>query len=213
MSAAREQMVSQQVRTCDVLDPATLEALREVPRERFVPAAWSAYANAEFAVPLARGKRMLTPLMIGQIVQALAPSPGEQALEVGTGSGYLSACLARLGASVRSLELHADLAAQARTNLAAAQVSNVTVEVADGTLLDENARYDCIVLTGSLPLPDERYQRALKENGRLFLVQGTGVIMQAERIVRVDGAFRSQVLFQTRLEALENAPAPPLFRF
>jgi len=213
MSAAREQMVSQQVRTCDVLDPATLQTLREVPRERFVPAGWSAYANAEFAVPLARGKRMLTPLMIGQILQALAPRPGEQALEIGTGSGYLSACLARLGASVRSLELHADLAAQARTNLAAAQVSDVTVEVADGTLLDENARYDCIVLTGSLPLPDERYQRALKENGRLFLVQGTGVIMQAERIVRVDGAFRSQVLFQTRLEALENAPAPPTFRF
>jgi protein-L-isoaspartate(D-aspartate) O-methyltransferase len=213
MSAAREQMVSQQVRTCDVLDPATLETLREVPRERFVPAGWSAYANAEFAVPLARGKRMLTPLMIGQILQALAPRPGEQALEIGTGSGYLSACLARLGASVRSLELHADLAAQARTNLAAAQVTNVTVEVADGTLLDENARYDCIVLTGSLPLPDERYQRALKESGRLFLVQGTGVIMQAERIVRVDGSFRSQVLFQTRLEALENAPAPPTFRF
>lgn len=213
MSAAREQMVSQQVRTCDVLDAAALATLREVPRERFVPAGWSAYANAEFAVPLARGKRMLMPLMIGQILQALAPRPGEQALEIGTGSGYLAACLARLGASVRSLELHADLAAQARTNLAAAQVTDVTVEVADGTLLDEDARYDCIVLTGSLPLPDERYQRALKEGGRLFLVQGTGVIMQAERIVRTDGAFRSQVLFQTWLEALENAPAPPTFRF
>lgn len=213
LSAASEQMVTQQVRTCEVLDPATLATLRAVPRERFVPGAWSAYAYAEFAVPLAHGKRMLTPLMIGRIVQALAPRPGDQALEIGTGSGYLSACLAHLGATVRSLELHADIAAQAQANLASAQVRGVTVEVADGTLLDESARYDCIALTGSLPQPDERYQRALKDGGRLFLVQGTGPVMEALCIVREGGAFRSQELFQTVLEPLENAPAPATFRF
>jgi protein-L-isoaspartate(D-aspartate) O-methyltransferase len=213
MSAANEQMVSQQVRTCEVLDPATLATLRAVPRERFVPAAWSAYAFAEFAVPLAHGKRMLTPVMVGRILQAVAPRPGNLALEIGTGSGYLAACMANMGAMVRSLELHADIAAQAQANLAAAQARGVTVEVADGTLLDESARYDCIVLTGSLPLLDERYQRALKDGGRLFLVHGTGPIMQALLIVREGSVFRSQELLQTRLDALEYAPASPTFRF
>ena len=216
MSAACDQMVSQQVRTWEVPDHATLATLRAVPRERFVPGPWRAYSHAEFAVPLAHGKRMLTPMVVGRLLQAAAARPGEQALEIGTGSGYVAACLARMGATVRSLELHDDIAAQARVNLAAAGVRGVSVETADGTQLDEAGRYDCVVLTASLPVADERYQRALKTGGRLFVVQGTllpGSLMEAQLIRRTAAGFETQFLFQTAIEPLEHAAAPPAFRF
>lgn len=216
MSAACDQMVSQQVRTWEVLDPITLAALRAVPRERFVPGPWRGYSHAEFAVPLAHGKRMLTPMVAGRLLQAVAARHGEQALEIGTGSGYVTACLARMGANVRSLELHEDIAAQARTNLAGAGVRGVSVETADGTQLDESARYDCIVLTASLPVADERYQRALRTGGRLFVVQGSqlpGSLMEAQLIQRTAGGFMTQFLFQTAIEPLEHAVAPAAFRF
>jgi protein-L-isoaspartate(D-aspartate) O-methyltransferase len=216
MSAAREQMVSQQVRTWEVLDTFTLATLRAVPRECFVPGPWRAYSHAEFAVPLAHGKRMLTPMVVGRLLQAVAARAGEQALEIGTGSGYVAACLARMGAQVRSLELHADIAGQARVNLAAAGVRGVAVETADGTQLDETARYDCIVLTAALPVADERYQRALKIGGRLFVVQGSalpGTLMEAQLIHRTAGGFEVQFLFQTAIESLEHAAVPAAFRF
>src|SRR5579862_3509200 len=104
--AEREQMIAQQVRAWEVLDPHTLEAMREIPRERFVAAAWQSLAYADCALPLPLGKHMLTPMLVGRIVQSLEIRPGEQVLEIGTGSGYLSACLAALGARVQSLELH-----------------------------------------------------------------------------------------------------------
>ena len=216
MSAASEQMVSQQVRTWEVSDAATLEVLRSVPRERFVPAAWRAYSHAEFAVPLAHGKRMLTPMVVGRLLQAVAARPGDEALEIGTGSGYVAACLARMGASVRSLELHEDIAAQARDNLAAAGVRAVRVETADGATLREQGRYDCIVVTASLPAPDERYQHALKTGGRLFVVQGSslpGSLMQAELVRSTIGGFQTEFLFQTAIEPLEHSAAPAAFRF
>jgi protein-L-isoaspartate(D-aspartate) O-methyltransferase len=208
-------MVSQQVRTWDVLDAGTLATLRVVPRELFVPAAWHGYSYAEFAVPLAHGKRMLTPMVVGRLLQAVAPRPGDQALEIGTGSGYVSACLARMGASVRSLELHADIAEQARQNLAAAGAM-VSVEVADGTQLEDSGRYDCIVLTAALPVADERYQHALKTGGRLFVVQGSslpGMTMAAQLVRRGEAGFETQFLFQTSIEVLEHTAVPPAFRF
>jgi protein-L-isoaspartate(D-aspartate) O-methyltransferase len=216
MSAASDQMVSQQVRTWEVLDPLTLATLRTVPREHFVPDAWRNYGFAEFAIPLPHGKRMLMPMVAGRLLQAVAAREGEQALEIGTGSGYVSACLARMGASVRSQELHADIAEQARLNLHSAGVHGVRVETADGTLLDETARYDCIVLTASVPVIDERYQRALKGGGRLFVVHGTGAagtMMDAVLITRTDSGFDTQFLFQTALERLEHVAVPAAFRF
>lgn len=216
MSAASDQMVAQQVRTWEVPDPATLAAMRTLPRERFVPGPWRDFSYAEFAIPLARGKRMLTPMVVGRLLQAVAAREGEQALEIGTGSGYVSACLARMGAHVRSLELHADIAGQARLNLSAAGVAGVKVETADGALFDQTAHYDIIVLTASLPAIDERYQRALKSGGRLFVVHGTGTggtMMDATLVRRTDSGFDTQFLFQTRLEPMEHVVTPATFRF
>lgn len=212
--ASLEQMIAQQVRTCDVLDPRVLDAMRSVPREGFVAAPLRALAFADCALPLPLGKRMLTPMIAGRILQALEAEPGERVLEIGTGSGYLSACLAAMGARVRSLELHAEIAQLARHNLRSTGAREVEVEVADGTRLAIEGGFDAIVLTASLPVYDPRYAAALKHGGRLFVVVGQAPVMEA-RIVRRLGAseYTSTALFETTLEALENAPQPPVFRF
>lgn len=212
-TASLDQMIAQQVRTCDVLDPRVLEAMHRVPRVSFVPEPWRSLAYADCALPLPLGKRMLTPMIAGRILQALEPEPGESALEIGTGSGYLSACLAAMGARVRSLELHEEIARFARSNLRAAGY-DVEVETADGAGLAVEQAFDAIVLTGSLPVYEERYARALKPGGRLFVVVGQSPVMEA-LVVRRFGAseYRSTPLFETCFEALENIPVPEAFRF
>ena len=209
-----EQMIAQQVRTWEVFDTRTLEAMRAVAREHFVPAAWRSLAYADCALPLPLGKHMLTPMLAGRMLQSLELRPGEQVLEVGTGSGYLSACLAALGARVQSLELHSQIANLARANLRAAGVDGVEVTCADGAALVSETAYDAIVLTASLPIYQPRFGRALKFGGRLFVVVGSAPVMEA-KLVRRHGPhdFSSQSLFETSLEPLEHAPAPPLFRF
>lgn len=225
MVDAREQMVEQQVRAWDVLDDRILEVLREVPRERFVPAAWRELAFADCDIPLPCGKRMLRPMIVGRILQALQVRAGERVLEVGTGSGYVSACLARLGAQVRTLELHAPIAELANANLQAlAQASPRTpaaqatapVEVActDAMQLSEESVYDVVVLTASLPLYDARFQNALRPGGRLFAVIGAAAPQQACLIRRASARdFPREVLFETVIEPLENAPRPQSFGF
>jgi protein-L-isoaspartate(D-aspartate) O-methyltransferase len=209
-----EQMIAQQVRTWEVLDTRVLDAMSSVAREHFVPAAFASLAYADAALPLPLGKHMLTPMLAGRMLQALEVQPGDQVLEIGTGSGYLSACLAALGANVQSLELHAQIADQARANLRTARVDTVEITCADGAALVSETAYDAIVLTASLPMYQPRFERALKFGGRLFVVVGTAPLMQA-RLLRRRGPtdFHSQPLFETSLEALEHAPAPPLFRF
>jgi protein-L-isoaspartate(D-aspartate) O-methyltransferase len=212
--AELDQMIAQQVRTWDVLDTRVLGAMQMVPREHFVPPAFASLAYADSALPLPLGKRMLTPMVAGRILQALEVMPGDAVLEVGTGSGYLSACLAALGASVQSLELHAQIAELARANLRAAGIDGVKVSCVDGAALVSEPVYDAIVLTASLPMYQPRFERALKLGGRLFVVVGTDPPMEA-RLLRRHGPneFSSHSLFETSLEALEHAPAPPLFKF
>ena len=209
-----EQMVAQQVRTWEVLDTRVLDAMQSVAREHFVPLAFRSLAYADCALPLPLGKYMLTPMLVGRILQALELQAGDQVLEIGTGSGYLSACLAALGGSVQSLELHSEIANLARANLHAAGIDAVEVTCADGAALVSETAYDAIVLTASLPMYQPRFERALKFGGRLFAVVGTAPPMEA-RLLRRHGPheFTSESLFETSLEALEHAPAPPLFRF
>jgi len=212
--AALDQMIAQQVRTCEVLDARALQAMRQVRRELFVPAAWRALAYAECALPLAHGKRMLTPMLTGRILQALAVRQGEQVLEIGTGSGYLSACLAAAGGRVQSLELHAQIAATARANLAAAGLDTVEVTTADGMALVSETAYDAIVLTASLPIYQAHFERALKYGGRLLVVVGSAPVMAVRLVRRLGPAeFSATTLFETCIEPLEHAPAPPGFEF
>ena len=213
-AAALEQMIGQQVRTWDVLDPAILDAMRRVPRELFVPAAWRSLAYADCALPLAHGKHMLPPMLVGRILLALQPKGGEQVLEIGTGTGYLTACVGALGAQVRSLEIHDDLAVRARENLRAANVRAAEIITADGLQLDARERYDCIVLTASLPLWQPQFAAALRTGGRLFAVVGSGAVMEAVLFTRdAQGDLQRRVLFETSLEPLEHAPSPAAFSF
>jgi protein-L-isoaspartate(D-aspartate) O-methyltransferase len=215
MDTAREQMIEQQVRASDVLDKRILNALRTVPRERFVPEGWRELAFADCEIALPRGKRMLRPMLIGQILQSLALVGGEEMLEIGTGSGYLSACLARLGGRLRSLELHPEIADFARANLRAA-VPALPIEVisADAMALAEESRYDVIVLTASLPIYQDRFERALRPDGRMFVVVGATTLQQASLVRRIGaGSCRSESLFETCIEPLEHAPRPAAFGF
>jgi protein-L-isoaspartate(D-aspartate) O-methyltransferase len=212
--ATRHQMVEQQVRTWSVLDLKVLEVMDRVAREQFAPPAYRQVAYADMSVPLGHGQSMLAPKVEGRILQALAIQPHDRVLEVGTGSGYFAACLAQLGRSVRSLEIVAALADTARANLERNGVRSVTVETADAMTLAEEAAYEVIAVTGSLPVYDPRFERALTEGGRLFVTVGSGALMDARRITRVGRSeWTRESLFETRIEPLVNAPRPPAFVF
>jgi protein-L-isoaspartate(D-aspartate) O-methyltransferase len=212
---ALEQMVEQQVRTWDVLDDRILDAMRAVPREQFVPSAWRSLAYADCELPLPCGKRMLRPMIVGRILQALEVQPAERVLEIGTGSGYLTACLAQLGARVRSLELHEPIASQARENLGTLGASApVEVITADAMTLAEQSAYDVLVLTASLPLYVPQFQQALRPGGRMFVVIGAHEPQQACLVRRAgERDFGREPLFETVIESLEHAPRPQAFGF
>jgi protein-L-isoaspartate(D-aspartate) O-methyltransferase len=212
--ATRHQMVEQQVRAWSVLDLKVLEVMDRLAREQFVPPEYRDVAYADMNVPLGHGQSMLAPKVEGRILQALAIQPQDRVLEVGTGSGYFAACLAQLGRSVRSLEMVPALADTARANLERNGVRSVTVETADAMTLAEEAAYEVIAVTGSLPVYDPRFERALTEGGRLFVAVGTGPPMEARRITRVGHSdWTRESLFETRIEPLVNAPRPPAFVF
>jgi protein-L-isoaspartate(D-aspartate) O-methyltransferase len=218
-ASASEQMIEQQVRAWDVLDERVLDTMRALPRERFAPAPqrFRAYADAE--VPLANGQHMLRPSVAGRFLQALLPQPGESVLEIGTGSGFLTACLRGMAARVRSLEIFPALAAEARANLAALAVSDVEIRVADA--LDEGelraaaaGRYAVIAITASLPLYDERFEELLAVGGRLLAVVGEWPVMEARLIRRTaEDRVTSAGLFETVIDPLIHAPRPAEFVF
>ncbi len=211
---ARRQMVEQQVRAWEVLDDRVLGVIAQVRRELFVPSAWRSVAFADVEIPLARGQSMLAPKVDGRILQALNVAQGEQVLDVGTGSGYLAACLARLAGSVRSIEIHEDFTARARENVRASGISGITLETLDALTLEERDRYDAIAVTGSLPVYDPRFERALKIGGRLFVVVGQAPVMQALLVRRVsDSEWVRESLFETVIAPLVNAPRPSPFTF
>lgn len=211
---AREQMIEQQVRAWDVLDPSVLQVMREVRREAFVPAAYRAVAFADMFIPLGHGQAMLPPKFDGRILQALAPTRADLVLDVGSGSGFLAACLGRMAGRVRSIEIVPELAAAAAANLHATATNNVAVEAGDASRLEENAAYDAIAVTASLPVYDERFARALRLGGRLFVVVGSGPVMEAVKITRTgEREWRRESLFETVIDPLANAPRPPQFRF
>ncbi len=175
---------------------------------------WRSVAFADVEIPLARGQSMLAPKVDGRILQALNVAQGEQVLDVGTGSGYLAACLAHLRRSVRSIEIHEDFTARARENVRASGISGITLETLDALTLEERDRYDAIAVTGSLPVYDPRFERALKIGGRLFVVVGQAPVMQALLVRRVsDSEWVRESLFETVIAPLVNAPRPSPFTF
>jgi protein-L-isoaspartate(D-aspartate) O-methyltransferase len=212
--AARAQMIGQQVRAAHVLEPEVLRVLGEVPRERFVPAAFADLAFADTSIPLAHGQVMMRPQVEGLLLQALGLRDADAVLEIGTGSGFLTACLEQLGGHVTSLEILQDLAESARQRLRAQDARRCTVTVADAFAWEPDRAYDCIAVTGSLPVATGRFEDWLAPGGRLFAVVGTGPVMEAMRVTRLEsGSLRREMLFETLLAPLVNAPQPDKFSF
>ncbi len=211
---ARFNMVEQQIRTWEVLDQAVLDTLFTVRREDFVPAAYRLLAFADLELPLGEGERMWTPKMEARVVQDLALQAGDEVLEVGTGSGYLSALMASLGARVTSVEINPRLAGEARDRLERAGIRAIRLEVGDGARGFGSGEYDAIVLTGSVPVFDDAICRQLKPGGRVFAVVGEPPVMTA-RIVRwvAPGSFTTAEIFETVVAPLHNVAAAPRFVF
>ena len=214
VSFARRQMIEQQVRAWEVLDLKVLDVLSRVPREEYVPAAYREIAFADTWVPLAHGQCMLPPKVEGRILQALDIQPHEHALAVGTGSGFFAACLGQLARSVRTIDLFADFVAGAQATYVRTGIHNVVAATADAMQLAERDAYDVIALTGSLPVYDARFERALRVGGRLFACVGNGPMLEAVRVTRTGPAdWSRESLFETGMPALLHAPEPPRFIF
>jgi protein-L-isoaspartate(D-aspartate) O-methyltransferase len=210
---ARTQMITQQIRAWDVLDERVLDAMRRTPRELFVPERYREVAFADTDIPLVAGQHMLAPKVVGRLLQALDARPGMRALVVGAGTGFVPACLAAMGASVRAVEIHAELAAAARDNLKRAGFGQVDVVTGDTFNLDLGKDYALIAVCGALPLYDDRFARALSVGGKLFVVVGDRLPQEALLVTRTASAFASTGLFETAVDALENAKRPEPFQF
>ena len=211
---ARTQMVNQQVRAWDVLDPTVLSVLTQVPREQFVPPRFRNLAFADTEIPLGAGQVMMTPQVEGRLLQSLAILGTDRVLEVGTGSGFLTACLARLASRVTSLEIVPELATGARVNLRGVATWNAEVRSEDIFQYRPGELYDVIAVTGSVPQPDDRFRHWLAEGGRLFIVVGQDPLMQARLVTRQGPEqWTTTILFETSVPALANALPPSKFRF
>ena len=208
---ARENMVEQQVRPWDVLDTRVLETIATLPREAFVPEALRALAYADTALPIGHGEAMMKPVLEGRALQALLVGAEECVLEIGTGSGYLTACLATLAREVVSIERHPDLGEAARARLAAQGIGNARIETADALSWDNTRQFDAICVTGAVETLPPRFLEWLKPGGRLFVVLGRSPAMEAMLVRKDVNGLRSESLFETDLPYLAGASPQPAF--
>jgi protein-L-isoaspartate(D-aspartate) O-methyltransferase len=214
---ARFNMIEQQIRPWEVLDEQVLDIMTVIPREAYVPAAYVGLAYADIEVPIGVGQTMMAPRLVARMLQALRLQPDDKVLEIGTGTGYVTACLAALGKSLVSIELIPELQQQARENLARQQVEDVQLHTADAMAESiADAPFDAIAVTGSLP-SEQRLpplQAQLTIGGRLFIVIGEAPLMRAILITRTaERDFRREILFETKLPALSHVPAAEHFTF
>ena len=215
MEQARYNMVEQQIRPWEVLNQDVLDLLFKVRREDFVPEAHRALAFVDMEIPLGHGQAMWTPKLEARAIQELAIRPTDRVLEIGTGSGYLTALLASQAADVVSVDIVPEFTADATRKLRAHGFDNVALHTGDAARdWPDEAGFDVIVLTGSTPLLSDAWLRRLKVGGRLFAITGEAPVMEAQLITRTaPGATRSVTLFETCVAPLINAPQPAAFVF
>ena len=209
---ARETMVEQQVRPWDVLDPRVLEALNAVPRDAFVPESHRALAYADLELPIGHGQSMMKPVVEGRMLQALEIDAGDEVLEIGTGTGFVSACLGWLARDVHTLEVVPQLADAARARLARLGMdNNVRVETADALVWNTERRFDAICVTGAVDALPPRFVEWLRPGGRLFAVRGRAPVMEAVCVRNEVNGARVESLFETELRYLAGAAPAPEF--
>lgn len=215
LETARFNMVEQQIRPWEVLDPDVLDACMKVRRELFVPDAYRRLAFSDTNIDIGHGQSMMAPKVEARALQSLAVRPADRALEIGTGSGHLTALLASLAAHVTSIEIFEDLAEEGKRNLGQAGVTNVKLHVGDGLEgWSTAAPYDVIAVTGSCPERREAIEQQLSIGGRLFIVLGTPPVMEATLVTRVDkSTWATESMFETELAPLVGAESKPEFSF
>ncbi|HPQ94384.1 MAG: protein-L-isoaspartate O-methyltransferase [Thiothrix sp.] len=217
LERARFNMIEQQIRPWDVFNQTVLDAFRFLPREKFVPPMWHNLAYADIEIPLGHGESMMYPKIEARMLQELAIRPTDHCLEIGTGSGFVTACMAHLGQQVDSVEIHLDLSRIAASRLEALEFRNVELFVDDasrGWKGSPDKKYDVIAVTGSIPEYFPPLEQRLATGGRLFVVLGRAPAMHAVRVTRTEeDGFERTRLFETRLKPLTGADPGPDFRF
>ncbi|NBB93890.1 MAG: methyltransferase domain-containing protein [Gammaproteobacteria bacterium] len=215
LEQARINMVEQQVRTWEVLDPQVLEALREVPREDFAPSDYRRMAFSDLRIPLGQGQVMMKPIEEGRMLQTLEVQPGHRVLEIGTGSGFTAACFAHLGASVLSIDIVEAFTERAQRRLKRLSIDSVEVRHADALSdFEPGEQFDAIAITGSAAQVPERVLRWVKPGGRVFAVRGYSPVMEAVTLTRSEhDHWRTESLFDTDLPRLAGAEDRPQFEF
>ena len=215
IETARFNMVEQQIRPFEVIDPRVIDTLQTMPRERFVGDEYQGLAYADVAVPIGEGQQMMKPVQEAHLLQALDVQPGESVLEIGTGSGFVTACLAALGGVVTSYEIRTALSEAAAERLRTLQVENVELVAGDGlhaSLAPES--FQVIAVTGSVPSYPVYLEELLAPGGRLFAVVGEAPAMHAMLVSKnAGGEVWKESLFETVVPALDNAPQPDHFVF
>jgi len=210
---ARFNMIEQQVRPWDVLDQRVLDVMSTTPREDFVPEKYRSLAFADINIPLGHDQVMMAPKTEGRLLQVLDIQATDSVLEIGTGSGYLTACLSRLGNHVASIEIFPEFREEAAVKLAAHGYRNVTLKEGDAANgIGSDTRYDVIAVTGSLPLLHRQFHDNLAVGGRLFIISGIPPVMEALLITRIDERnWSRESLFETSLPPLLHATQPQRF--
>lgn len=212
---ARFNMIEQQIRPCEVLEGRILELLKHVRRENFMPAGKKELAFADMEIPLGHGAYMWQPKLEARTVQELHLTRNDKVLEIGTGSGYLTALLSALSGHVTSVEIVPELVAMASQNLAAYQRDNITLETGDAAHgWGNGTSYDVIVLTGSTPILPEVFRNSLSIGGRLFAIVGDAPVMEAKLITRIaPDTFGTVNIMETCVAPLRNAERSKRFMF
>jgi protein-L-isoaspartate(D-aspartate) O-methyltransferase len=210
---ARHNMIVQQIQPWNVRDDNVLDLIQRLPREDFVPAQYKEHAFTDMNIPLGNGQEMMSPKLEAYILQALKVQEQDKVLEVGTGTGYFTALLASQSRHVVTVDIDADALKRAKEKLTAHQITNVSYEEGDAALgWDKQKPYDVIVITGSMPVLPETFQRNLNVGGRLFVIVGDSPAMEALLITRVkDNEWKHKVLLETDSPALINAAQPERF--
>ena len=208
---ARHAMIEQQVRPWNVVDMQALGAMNAMPRERFVPAQYKSLAFTDAALPIGHGEWMLKPVVEGRMLQALKLGANDDVLEIGTGSGFITACLAHLARAVTSIDIHADFVDAAKAKLAELEITNVQYECVDALTYRPDRQFDAIAVTGAVAVVPETFKQWLRPNGRLFVIHGQSPVQEAVCITRTGDAFETESLFETDVPYLLGASPKQLF--
>ncbi|OOZ37669.1 protein-L-isoaspartate O-methyltransferase family protein [Solemya velesiana gill symbiont] len=216
LEKARFNMVQQQIRPWEVVDQRVIDTLEVLPRDAFVPEEYKNLAYTDTEIPISSDQQMMAPKIEARLLQALNIKESDKVLEIGTGSGFLTACLSKLAASVISFEIDETLYEQASKRLSEQNIKNVDLRNDDGLQQPsiQGAPFDVIAITGSLPVLDDYLKQLQKVGGRMFVVTGDADPMEANLVTRISkDAWRTEALFETELAPLKNAPQREKFTF